>query len=227
MDVNTVNGNCNLILLTDIEIRKSWMALQNEKKPIDDKQEFGPIFARLYSLFASRSGKHKAVYSKILEDMVSMNPSSILEMGSGPGIAAAIIAQKLPGTKITCVDPSTTMVKIANQRFEELSLAPRVKSELGESSKFVTTEKFDLIFSSLSYHHWRNGKQDLQELARKYLPAGTLIIYENFIQNEDGAKSVKHHHGIGLKDIESIEIPGFRKAYEIEGKLVRVKFSNI
>ena len=214
-------------MLTDIEIRKSWIALQDEKKAIDDKEEFGPIFARLYSLFASRSGKHRAVYSKILEDVASLNPSSILEIGSGPGIAAAIIAQKLPGTKITCVDPSTTMVKIANQRFEELSLAPRVRSEFGDSSKFVTTEKFDLIFSSLSYHHWRNGNKDLQELARKYLPAGTLIIYENFIQNEDGAKSVKHHHGIGLKDIESIEIPGFRKTYEIEGKLVRVKFSNI
>ena len=214
-------------MLTDIEIRKSWMVSQDEKKAIGEKEEFGPIFARLYSLFASRSGKHKAVYSKILEDMVSLNPSLILEIGSGPGIAAAIIAQKLPGTKITCVDPSTTMVKIANRRFEELSLAPRVRSEFGDSNKFVTTEKFDLIFSSLSYHHWRNGNKDLQELARKYLPAGTLIIYENFIQNEDGAKSVKHHHGIGLKDIESIEIPGFRKTYEMEGKLVRVKFSNI
>ena len=214
-------------MLTDIEIRKSWMVSQDEKKAIGEKEEFGPIFARLYSLFASRSGKHKAVYSKVLEDMVSLNPSSILEIGSGPGISAAIIAQKLPGTKITCVDPSTTMVKIANRRFEELSLAPRVRNEFGDSSKFVTTEKFDLIFSSLSYHHWRNGNKDLQELARKYLPAGTLIIYENFIRNEDGAKSVKHHHGIGLKDIESIEIPGFRKAYEIEDKLVRVKFSNI
>ena len=214
-------------MLTDIEIRKSWMVSQDEKKAIGEKEEFGPIFARLYSLFASRSGKHKAVYSKILEDMVSLNPSSILEIGSGPGIAAAIIAQKLPGTKITCVDPSTTMVKIANRRFEELSLAPRVRSEFGDSSKFVTTEKFDLIFSSLSYHHWRNGKKDLQELARKYLPAGTLIIYENFIGNGDSAKRGKHQHGIGLNDIESIEIPGFKKTYEIDGKLVTVKFSNI
>ncbi|MCL4451807.1 MAG: class I SAM-dependent methyltransferase [Candidatus Thermoplasmatota archaeon] len=201
------------------------MATGCERKSNDEKEEFGPILARFYALMASLSLRHKKVYSKALEDIVSLNPSSILEVGSGPGIAAALIAQKLPLAKILCVDPSSTMVKIANKRFERLSLSARVKSEVGKSSSISTTEKFDLLFSSLSYHHWSDGTKDLYDLAGKYLPAGNLLIYENFIANPDKEDSGVRQHGISMKDIEAMNIPGFKKSYEISGKLVTVKFS--
>lgn len=203
------------------------MAAQSEVKPSGEKEEFGPVFARFYALIASLSGRHKTVYSKALEDIVSMNPSAILEVGSGPGIAAALIGKKLPLAKILCVDPSSTMVKIANKRFERLYLSPRVKSVIGKSSNISTTEKFDLLFSSLSYHHWSDGTKDLCDLAGKYLLAGNILIYENFIANPGKENSGVHQHGISLKDIEAMDIPGFRKSYEITCKLVAVKFSSI
>ena len=206
--------------------RRKDMAKSRAATSNDEKEEFGPVFARVYAIAASLSRRHKTVYSKALEDIVSLNPSNILEVGSGPGIAAALIAQKLPLAKILCVDPSSTMVKIANKRFERLSLSPRVKSVVGKSSSISTTEKFDLIFSSLSYHHWSDGPRDLNVLAGKYLSAGNLLIYENFIANPENGNGGMHHHGISTKDIESMNIPGFKKSYEITGKLVTVKFCN-
>ena len=203
------------------------MATSNEVTSNDEKGEFGPVFARVYAIAASLSRRHKTVYTKALEDIVSLKPSAILEVGSGPGIAAALIAQKLPFAKILCVDPSSTMVKIANKRFERLSLSPRVKSVVGKSSSISITEKFDLIFTSLSYHHWSDGSSDLNALAGKYLSAGTLLIYENFIDNPEKENSGMHRHGIGLKDIEAMNIPGFKKSYEITGRLVTVKFSGM
>ncbi|MGC8516202.1 MAG: class I SAM-dependent methyltransferase [Thermoplasmata archaeon] len=203
------------------------MATRNEGISNGEKEEFGPVFARFYALIASLSGRHKKVCSKALQDIVSLNPTAILEVGSGPGIAAVLIAQKLPQAKILCVDPSSTMVKIANKRFERMSLSPRVKSVVGKSSHINTTEKFDLIFSSLSYHHWSDGTKDLSDLAGKYLPAGNLLIYENYIANLAKENSGMHQHGISLKDIEAMNIPGFMKSYEITGKLVTVKFCNI
>ena len=106
-------------------------------------------------------------------------------------------------------------------------LSPRVKSVMGKSSNVTTTEKFDLLFSSLSYHHWSDGTKDLCDLAGKYLLAGNILIYENFIANPGKENRGAHQHGISLKDIEAMDIPGFRKSYEITGKLVTVKFSSI
>ncbi len=201
--------------------------MYNQNEPSKEKEEFGPLLARIYAFFASKSGKHRLVYSRITEDVTSLHPSSILEIGSGPGIAAAMIAGKLPDTRILCVDPSTTMTKIANRRFEKLSLTPRVKCILGDSSNIKTEELFDLIYTSLSFHHWSDGKRDLLELGKKLVPNGTLIIYENFISDNGNNKKVKHQHGIGLRDIESFEIPGFVKKHTIHDGLVTVKFNKI
>ncbi len=199
----------------------------NKSRNNEEKEEFGPLLARLYTFFATKSGKHQTVYSMISEDIASIHPTSILEIGSGPGIAAAMIAGKLPDVKIVCVDPSTTMTGIANRRFRRLSLTPRVTAMLGNSGSIDTDEHFDLIYTSLSFHHWKNGNSDLREIAKKYLSKGTIMIYENFIPDSRDKKNGKHQHGIGMKDIESMEIPGFVKSYEIRKELVVVKFSNI
>lgn len=201
--------------------------MYNQNESSKEKEEFGPLLARIYTFFASKSGKHRLVYSSITEDVTSLHPSSILEIGSGPGIAAAMIARKLPDTRILCVDPSTTMTKIANRRFEKLSLSPRVKCILGNSSNIKTEELFDLIYTSLSFHHWSDGKRDLLELGKKLVPNGTLIIYENFISDNGNNKKMKHQHGICLRDVESFEIPGFVKNHTIHDGLVTVKFDKI
>lgn len=189
------------------------------------RAEFGPIFARIYSFFASRSRRHREVYAKISQDIISLRPSSVLEIGSGPGIAAAMIAGKMPDVRIYCVDPSPTMVNIANRRFEKLSLASRLKSTVGDSSDIGMEGNFDVIFSSLSYHHWQRGEEDLVQLAEKHLARGTLIIYENLLPETNGVSKRGHGHGLSMKKIDAIQISGLVKTYEILGDLVALKFT--
>lgn len=189
-------------------------------------EEFGPIFSRIYAFFASRSRRHREVYAEISQDIMPLKPSSILEIGSGPGIAAAMLAEKLPDVKISCIDPSPTMVKIANRRFEKLSLAPRVKSTVGDSSNTGVDGHFDVIFSSLSFHHWQNGEEDLVKLVGKHMPKGTLIIYENLLPDSNADGKGGHGHGLSMKKIEMMQISGLIKTYKIQGELVALKFTN-
>lgn len=191
-----------------------------------EKEEFGPVFSRIYSFFAGRSRKHREVYSRISSDIVALNPKRILEIGSGPGIAAAMIAQRLPDTSITCIDPSSTMVKIANRRFEKLSLSTRVHCSQGNSSDPGISGSFDAIFSSLSFHHWENGMEDLTRLISDHMHDGTFTIYENLLEGSGNGEKQGHSHGISLKFAESIEIPGVNKTFETTGGLVALRFSN-
>lgn len=201
--------------------------MENHGNPSGEKAEFGPVFARIYSFFAARSRRHRVVYDKISEDIASLKPSTVLEIGSGPGIAAAMIGAKIPGVRVHCVDPSPTMVKIANIRFRKLMLSSRVESSLGNSSNTGIGGDFDVIFSSLSFHHWKNGQDDLIYLAERHMTSGTMIIYENLLPDTEKSSIAGHGHGLTKKDIENINVPGTMKTHEITGTLVALKFTKV
>lgn len=193
---------------------------------VKQKDEFGPIFSRLYSVFASRSGKHRAVYTRIADDITALNPSSVLEIGCGPGITSAMIAEKIPSAKIVCIDPSSTMVKIARKRFQKMSVEKNVSCTIGDSEATGLTGAFDVIFTSLSFHHWKNGIQDVERLIVNHMPRGEFVIYENLVSKSTKNGKPVHSHGITMDFVDEVEIPGVLKSYEIKGELIALKFSN-
>lgn len=188
----------------------------------EQKIEFGPVLSRIYSFFAARTGGHRRIYEKIVQDIVPLKPGSILEIGCGPGVASAMIARRLPEVKITCVDPSPTMIEIANRRFEKLSLGDRIRGVVGSSSNTSVAGKFDILFTSISFHHWREPDSDLVNLINKHLEKGMMIIYENLLK-PNGGKST-HRHGLSEDYVKKLEISGTEKSYEVHDDLIVVKF---
>ncbi len=199
--------------------------MENKIAEQKEKAEFGPVFSRLYSFFSSRSRSQRKVYSTITEDVASFNPTSILEMGSGPGIEAAMIAQRIPHVKITCIDPSPTMVKIANDRFTKLSINDRAVSKVGYSSDTGIEGKFDIIFCSQSFHHWENGIQDVANLMEKHMVQGTFIIYESLVADSGKDNKSRHRHGMSREFAESTEVQGTVKTVKIQDGLVTLRFT--
>lgn len=191
-----------------------------------EKVEFGPFKSRLYSFFASRSREHKVVYEKIVSDMKTLNPRKVLDIGCGPGIVSAMIAETLPEAQIFCIDPSRSMVDIANRRFKKLKLEDRVYAKIGSSENINLDGNFDVIFTSLSFHHWKNGVEDLTKLVKKLLPRGIFIIYEHLMKGS-GKGQTAIRYGISKEFVESIVLTDFTKSYEIVGKLVILKFSKL
>lgn len=196
------------------------MSTENVNK--EDKVEFGPLLSRVYSFFATRTSGHRKIYTKIVEDIVQLNPSSILEIGCGPGIVSAMIAQRLPEVTITCVDPSPTMIDIANRRFEKFSLTDRVRGVVGNSADTSVQGRFDVIFSSISFHHWTDPDTDLANIVSTHLGNVSMIIYEHLIKSP--SKEGAHRHGLSVDHVKKMEISGTEKSYEVYNDLIIVTF---
>lgn len=176
--------------------------------------------ARLYSFFASRSGRHRVVYEEIVRDIAALSPERILEIGSGPGIIASMLSVRLENATISCVDPSETMVNISNGRFRKNGIAERVSASVGNSTNPGIQGKFNIIFASLSFHHWGNGVNDLRKLLGMLEGGGSLMIYENLLPGEGGKG-----HGISMNFAEHVSFPGFIKDVRTVGDLIILRFT--
>lgn len=118
------------------------------------EEKFGPIMSRLYSAFAPAFvGK---LYKIILDEVNKAKPGSLLDVGCGPGIIATLLASEIKGLEVFCVDPSEYMVGIANRRILKHNLSGKVTAVAGSSRLIPFDRKFDMIITSLSFHHWKD-----------------------------------------------------------------------
>ncbi len=103
----------------------------------------------------------------------------ILDIGSGPGVAACRLALSYPDARVTAVDSSTAMLALATQRVARLGLAGRVDIRLGELPAGVDgLEGVDLIWASMSLHHIGDEVGALRVLRDLLRPTGLLAIAE-------------------------------------------------
>ncbi len=75
---------------------------------------------------------------------------SVLDIGAGTGLLTEIIIKQFPYAKITAVDISAEMIKIAKKRLQEYSA---ITYQVVDYTQDFPIEKYDLIVSSLSIHH--------------------------------------------------------------------------
>ncbi len=85
-------------------------------------------------------------------DRISVEPSSILDVGCGGGIFTARLAQKYPQAKVVGIDLNQHAIEFAKQRFKNypanLSFENREQGKLEESLK-----SYDVVLSTLVCHH--------------------------------------------------------------------------
>jgi SAM-dependent methyltransferase len=104
-----------------------------------------------------------------------------LEIGSGPGVMTAAIAQENPGVHITGVDLSRDMVSIAREYVQGKELDGRIRFVTGDAANaglLRSLGRFDLIYSTLSMHHWENPRQVVRNLVNALAEGGAIVIYD-------------------------------------------------
>ncbi len=147
-----------------------------EGMDLEGEERFGRITSRLYNVLALLGGG--LLYDFAAKDMLAGRSGrkeiSILDVGTGPGILPEKLACMRKDAHICGVDPSETMVEIARKRLRNSG----VRVELGYSLMVPFRQKFDIICSTMSFHHWAHKKESLIYLSRLLKKDGEIRVYE-------------------------------------------------
>ena len=103
---------------------------------------------------------HEAFFNQAVS-LVPDGEIDILELGSGTGYLTEKILEKNPGVSITCIDMTPEMIDVAMKKKN----LEGVEFILGDFREKWPDKKFDLIISTLCFHHLPD--EDREDIIRK------------------------------------------------------------
>lgn len=108
----------------------------------------------------------------------SESPRKILDIGTGTGVIALMLAQRFPDSRIQAVEIDPAAASQARENFEMSPFATRIEMQKGSFQEFSPAEKFDLIVSNPPYFSDHLKSSDAQRnlaLHNDGLPFGELV----------------------------------------------------
>ncbi len=101
-------------------------------------------------------------------ELLEIEPSdAVLEVGSGPGVGLELAAAKVREGRVVGVDPSATMLEMAQRRNRALIEAGRVELRRGTVAKLPYQDAtFDKAMTMNSLHLWPDPVAGLKEVRR-------------------------------------------------------------
>jgi ubiquinone/menaquinone biosynthesis C-methylase UbiE len=102
-------------------------------------------------------------------------PRMILDVGCGTGRLLRSASQRFPDAKLFGVDAAIEMVKQAQRSTPDGTI--QFQQATAEELPFVDSS-FDLVFSTMTFHHWRNQVRGAAEVARVLTPNGRWLLAE-------------------------------------------------
>ena len=101
-------------------------------------------------------------------------PRSILDVGCGTGRLLRTASQRFSGARLEGIDAAPKMVEQA------ISLVPpgapiHFQQATAEALPFADGQ-FDLVFSTMTFHHWADQKKGVTEVARVLAPNGRWLL---------------------------------------------------
>ncbi len=106
----------------------------------------------------------------------SRSGMKVLEVGCGPGS----FAEDIVGVDLTCLDPSSEMLKVAKTRVDSARNSrgegPAEYVEAIAESIPLPDDTFDRVFCLFSFRDFQDKKKGLQEIFRVLKPGGKLVI---------------------------------------------------
>ncbi len=123
----------------------------------------------------------KTRYLNFLSTLKKLNiKGRYLDVGSGPGVVVKMVAEQHPEATITGIDVSEEMVKIAYNDLTQDELK-RIDYKIADACDKQTLEgigTFDLIYSTLTMHHWEDADVAIKNLYSLLNKNGILFLYD-------------------------------------------------
>jgi ubiquinone/menaquinone biosynthesis C-methylase UbiE len=136
--------------------------------------------ARIYAVIASKSPPLRALCNAVAAEVTAaIAAGRILDVGTGPGYLPIEIATRAPGLELDGIDLSPAMVRIARKTATKQGVADRVRFHRAPAANLPFDDgSFDLVISTLSFHHWARPLECLAELHRVLKPQHEAWIYD-------------------------------------------------
>lgn len=119
-------------------------------------------------------------WRRIAVDMVARNPhDSILDIATGTGDLAMLLARRTQARRITGLDLSQGMIDIGRRKIERAGLSGRIELICGDSLAMPFADaQFDAITVAYGVRNFADLLAGYREMARVLRPGGTLTVIE-------------------------------------------------
>jgi ubiquinone/menaquinone biosynthesis C-methylase UbiE len=143
---------------TDIKRFDRWAATYDQS--IAQPLFFGPV--------------HKKMLGMLTRAWTKIPPGSILDVGCGTGRLLRAASVHWPEAELFGVDPAPQMISEAarQNRKATFKLAPAERLPFPDQS-------IDMVLSSISFHHWVDHQQAVNEIARVLRPGGFFCLADH------------------------------------------------
>jgi ubiquinone/menaquinone biosynthesis C-methylase UbiE len=170
-----------------LNYRLNYQQREVEHITAEDGEKLGPFrvegigwpFSSFYSFISQGRLINDIHESATQEVSAGVSKGKILDMGTGPGRLPVKIALKNPNLEVYGVDLSDAMIKIAELNAIKAGVSQRVEFKVGSVYSLpYENDFFDMVVSTLSFHHWSEPIIGLNEIYRVLKPGGECWIYE-------------------------------------------------
>ena len=135
--------------------------------------------------FYCKSRLHAYIWERIANKLfpvfISYFPPSpfVLEIGTGQGVGAIYLAEKLKDSKFIAIDYEHDMVKTAVQNVQSRDLQDRIRVEWGDAAALhFPDSSFDAVISIGVLHHVPGYEKAIIEAARVLKRGGIFFIVD-------------------------------------------------
>ncbi|MGO9645405.1 MAG: class I SAM-dependent methyltransferase [Candidatus Bathyarchaeia archaeon] len=191
-----------------------------------DEESFGFVKSRLYAL---TSRWRRRFIQFVADDIRSRNPRSVLDIGCGTG--DILIQLRKLGIELYGIDPSSFMLELAEKKIRDSDPNHQLSTvhlSRGNNRHIPFDREFDIIFSSLSFHHWKNRDESIPDILARLSGHGEFVIYEydretmSFLRRLAMGK-----HALSAADVEGLRFDGYAGRVEHGGSVIVVSFKRI
>lgn len=122
---------------------------------------------------------NNAVNAEFVDRVLELAPpnGTVLDVGTGPGDIAILLAQRAPGLKVLAIDLGEHMLKMARENVARAGLADRIEVRRADAKDTgVQAQSIDLVISNSLAHHIPEPEEFFRELGRVARPGAALFV---------------------------------------------------
>lgn len=138
-------------------------------------QEYSDLMINMLSKQYDQFAHH------VIKKVAPVKNAKVLEIGPGPGWGGISLVKQRPDLILDGIEASFDMIEIATQNAKKSNLEGKIfyfKGN-GEEMSMIPDNKYDLVISRESLHHWNEPEKVFVEIARVLKPNGKVCIYDH------------------------------------------------